>query len=529
MSVTLAITGSRRGLASTADRWRDESLIERVWRADPTVWAPLGTPEVANRLGWLNLHETSLPLVSVIDDLSSESIAQGITDIVLCGMGGSSLAPEVFSTSVRTESPYPKLTVLDSTHPDAVAFVASHTSPATTWYVIASKSGTTLETLSLFRYFWKVASDTLEHPGSQFVAITDPGSSLSDLAADREFRACIEADPSVGGRYSALTAYGLVPAGLAGLDVGRLLASTSNVARRCAPEVELLENPAFLLGATLATRARNGADKAQIVATEPVEAFPVWAEQLIAESTGKQGRGIIPIAGGPFPSSATDGTIISIGSDPVPGADIEITVDDSYDIAGAMFLFELATAIAGEVLGIQPFDQPDVQLAKELAASAMSGDLVSTTEPPVPLNDATLANRIADTISSQDISYVSIQAYLNPGRPLDDRLESLRSMLDRRYGVFTTTGYGPRFLHSTGQIHKGGPPGGVYVQLIDSAQTTMPIPETDYSFNELIAAQALGDRTALAERGRSVISIDLGSNATAGITNLIDLADTLPS
>lgn len=529
MSITLAAPGPSSRLTAEADRWQTEHLIERLWREDPTVWAPVGTPDVADRLGWLRLNETSLPLIPVVDVLRSQALADGVTDIVLFGMGGSSLAPEVFSASFGAASPHPKLTVLDSTHPDAVASVAARTSPATTWYIIASKSGTTLETLSFFRYFWEVASDVLEHPGEHFVAITDPDSALSTLADERGFRSCIEADPNVGGRYSALTAYGLVPAGLAGADIGRLLTSASEMAQRCAPDVALLNNPAFLLGATLATRALTGSDKTQIVASPPVEAFPVWVEQLIAESTGKQGLGIIPIAGGPVPSRATDGTIVSIGARPMPGADIEISVDSSYDIAGAMFLFELGTAIAGEILGIQPFDQPDVQLAKKLAASAMSGELISNTKPPIEINDENLGRDLSAVLGADGLSYVAIQAYINPSDEIETLLERLRASIDRRYGVYTTSGYGPRFLHSTGQIHKGGPPGGVYIQIVDRPQATVPIPETDYTFNELISAQAVGDRAALAERDRAVISIDTGSHDAAGIAGLADLVDSFSS
>jgi len=425
-------------LAPIVNRWRTDELIDRVWQGDPTVWGPPGTPEITNRLGWLELPHTSLALIPVIDDLAAEAIASGITDIVLCGMGGSSLAPEVFAKTLADDPPDPTLTVLDSTHPDAIRSVAQSTVPERTWYIIASKSGTTLETLSLFRFFWAQASNDLAEPGSHFIAITDPGSTLVDLATERGFRACVEADPNLGGRYSALAAYGLVPAGLIGADVRRMLETAAEAAERCGPEVPLVDNPAFVIGATLASQALTGRDKVQIVATDPVSAFPVWGEQLIAESTGKEGIGILPIAGGPAPSAATDGTIVSIGSSIYKEADLSLLVDDRYDIAGAMFVLELATAIAGEILGIQPFDQPDVQLAKLLAASAMSGELETSSAAPMIVGSPELTTALDGALANPQLSYISIQAYVKPDESVDVAIEALRAVLDSRFETYTT-------------------------------------------------------------------------------------------
>ncbi|GMQ98908.1 MAG: hypothetical protein BMS9Abin17_1441 [Acidimicrobiia bacterium] len=522
MSIELVTPRPDTGLAPIVDRWRTDKLMDRVWQGDPTVWGPPGTPEITNRLGWLGLPQTSLPLIPVINDLAGEAIASGITDIVLCGMGGSSLAPEVFAKTLAGDPPNPTLTVLDSTHPDAIRAVARSTVPERTWYIIASKSGTTLETLSLFRFFWAEATDDLAEPGSHFIAITDPGSSLVGLATERGFRASIEADPNVGGRYSALAAYGLVPAGLVGADVRRILESASEAARQCAPVVPLLDNPAFVIGATLASRALNGTDKVQIVATPPVSAFPVWAEQLIAESTGKEGLGILPIAGGPAPSAASDGTVVSIGSSVYEDADLSLLVDDGYDIAGAMFVLELATAAAGEILGIQPFDQPDVQLAKLLAASAMSGELETTSVAPMIVGSPELATALGDALGDPQLSYISVQAYVKPDEATDAAIEALRTVLDTRFETYTTSGYGPRFLHSTGQLHKGGPPGGLFIQIIDEPEVHIDVPETDFSFNELIAAQAQGDRAALEDRGRTVVTISAGDKVVATLEQLTE-------
>jgi len=515
VSLNLVTPSLNAALEPIADRWRTHRLIDRVWQGDPTVWGPPGTPEIANRLGWLELPRTSLALTPVITDLASEAIDEGITDIVLCGMGGSSLAPEVFAKTLAGDPPNPPLTVLDSTHPDAIRAVAQSTEPERTWYVVASKSGTTLETLSLFRFFWAEATGKLAEPGGHFIAITDPGSSLVDLATERGFRSTIEADPNVGGRYSALAAYGLVPAGLVGADVLRILSSASRAAEQCGPDVPLIDNPAFVIGATLASNALDGRDKAHIIASDPVNAFPIWAEQLIAESTGKKGLGILPIAGGPVASAASDGTVVSIGMSASADADLSLLVEDGYDIAGAMFVLELATAVAGEILGIQPFDQPDVQLAKLLAASAMSGELETTFAAPMVVGSPDLTTALEVALGDPQLSYIAIQAYVKPDATTDTAIEGLRSILDARYETYTTSGYGPRFLHSTGQLHKGGPPGGLFIQIIDDPRVQMDVPETNFSFNELIAAQAQGDRAALEDRGRTVVTIAAGDDVAS--------------
>ncbi len=505
-----------------AARWERDGLMRRVWNADPTVWGEPGTPELADRLGWLTLPSTSRDLVPIIGDLAAEAHGSAIRDIVLCGMGGSSLAPEVFADSLLGTGP--KLTVLDSTHPDAVAAVDEATSPDTTWYVISSKSGSTLETLSLFHWFWSRVSREVSSPGSHFIAITDPGSLLADLAIERNFRTVVGADPDVGGRYSALTAFGLVPAGLTGADPAAMLDAAADAAAVCGPDVDLLENPAFVLGATMATKALSGIDKVQMVAGGSLTSFPLWAEQLIAESTGKDGKGIVPIDGGPFPSTATDGSVIAIDVVDGDGADMVLTTRGAYDIAGAMFIFELATAIAGEILGIHPFNQPDVEIAKRLAASAMAGELAKPAQPSIAIDDDALVPVLTSLLTEHRPSYVSIHAYLAPSSSSDAALGSLRELIDARCGSYTTVGYGPRFLHSTGQIHKGGPPGGVFIQILDDPQATLRVPETEFTFNELITAQAAGDRAALADRGRSVVSVELGRDTETGLRLLIDAA-----
>ncbi|MEN8238242.1 MAG: glucose-6-phosphate isomerase [Actinomycetota bacterium] len=525
MAISWRCSRTTEAITSRTERWDQARLIDRLWECDPTVWSREPVPEIEDRLGWLTLPATSRDLVGTIEELHDAAVAAGITHIVLLGMGGSSLAPEVFASSLPHADIDPLLVVLDSTHPDAVAAVQAGTDPHTTWYVVASKSGTTLETMSFFHWFWAVADGALDAPGEHFIAITDPGTPLDTIASQRSFRATISADPTVGGRYSALTAFGLVPAGLTGANLTALLDAAADAAAMCGPHVALDENPAFVLGALLGTEALSGNDKAHIVASEPVSALPIWTEQLIAESTGKDGKGIVPVDGGPNPSRATDGIVVGIGGEPIEGTDFMLTVADADDIAAAMFVLELATAIAGEILGIHPFNQPDVQIAKKLAASAMAGELEKPAVPPIAVSSEGLDAALSELFAEPNPSYVSIHAYLAPTPETDRHLDAIRNVVDRTAGVYTTAGYGPRFLHSTGQVHKGGPAGGLFLQIIDTPSAVLPVPGSAFSFNELIAAQAEGDLAALASKGRNALSVDLGSGSAQGFDLLLIAID----
>lgn len=508
-------------IADEAERWRDLDLMARLWAKDPTVWFDPPVPEVADRLGWLDLPNSARRHLSVLDRLADEARSEGVSHIVLCGMGGSSLAPEVFATSLPRSHGHPELIVLDSTHPDAVAAIDQRINPETTWFVISSKSGGTLETLSFFRHFWELTRNSTTSPGRHFVAVTDPGSSLEALANERDFRETVLADPTVGGRYSALSAFGLVPAALIGVDVRDLLREGAAAAALCGPDTPIGANPAWVTGAAIATAARSGRNKTRFVGTGSGRQFGVWVEQLIAESTGKDGKGIIPIDGGPDRSAADDEVVISVGDQPSP-ASVQLTFEQPSDIAGAMFIMELATAVAGAILGVHPFNQPDVQKAKELAASAMAGMLPPTTEPS-SIRSPQLLSELRELFASAHVSYISIQAYVAPSPDMDATLEDLRMILAANRGTATTVGYGPRFLHSTGQLHKGGPNAGLFLQLIDTPESTIVVPETDFSFNELIAAQASGDRSALIDAGRRVVSIDLGAGSLAALVSLSNL------
>ena len=524
MTASVSLSYRPEAVDTTRARWERDDLMARLWQKDPTVWFDPPRPEINDRLGWLDLPTSSRALAPTLLRLSSQALAEGVTDVVLCGMGGSSLAPEVFARTLPVPDGYPRLTVIDSTHPDAVASVTEHTDPAATWYLVSSKSGGTLETMSLFRHFWARTRASVTDPGSHFLAITDPGSSLEQLAHERGFREVILADPHVGGRYSALSAFGLVPAALIGADVGLLLDAAERAAAACSADVPLDANPGFLVGAYLGAAAMAGRPIAHFGATAPATALPIWIEQLIAESTGKDGRGIVPVDGGPMPSNAADVVTVALGASPDSSAEVSIAFDDPYDVAGAMVILEIATAVAGEVLGIHPFDQPDVQVAKTLAHRAMSGDLEDVGPDPVPITAAGTDKLITAALGTTPL-YVSIQAYL-PTTPGSDRaLDRMRSLITEATGRLVTVGHGPRFLHSTGQLHKGGPPGGLFIQVTDDPHTTMQVPETEFTFNELIAGQAAGDRAALAERDRAVVAISVADDRDTGLDQLADLID----
>lgn len=517
MSISVTTRSPTDGAVQVIERWRQQDLVSRMWAKDGTVWFDPVPAEIEDRLGWLDLPNSSRDLIGPVRSLAAEAATEGITDVILCGMGGSSLAPEVFASTFPHGEGTPKLTVVDTTHPTAITEIGERIDPATTWFVISSKSGGTLETMSLFHHFWRKVSMVDPAPGHRFIAITDPGSSLETTAADRNFRATLLADATVGGRYSAMSAFGLVPAGLIGIDIERLLDAAADAARQCSPGNDS-ENPGLAIGAMMGAAGVDGR-AARFSGTAPAKALPAWIEQLIAESTGKQGRGILPIADGAC--TGTDLMTVDLGAGTGPSCDVSIAFGDPHDIAGAMFVLEFATAVAGEALDINPFDQPDVQLAKSLAHDAMQGNLGSGGPVPLASTDPAIRDWI-DSHVSKDPEYVAIHAYLPPGEDVDLELDRLAAALAARAGSCVTIGYGPRFLHSTGQLHKGGQDGGVFIQLLAGAPDILPVPEADYSFNDLIAAQAAGDGAALAERGRAVISIDLGVNVSTNLTNLVD-------
>ncbi|MEA3511205.1 MAG: phosphoheptose isomerase, partial [Actinomycetota bacterium] len=503
--------------------WGEAKFANRLWDRDPTLWFDPPRDEIKNRLGWL--CPGSADGIAAVDEFVAAATEEGLTDVVLLGMGGSSLAPEVFASVLR-DPDGPTLTVLDSTHPDVVARVADSVDPAATLFIVASKSGTTLETMSFFRILWDRASAVLDDPGSRFIAITDPGSQLAQLGDERGFRSVFLAPADVGGRFSALIEFGLIPAALVGVDLSRLLRGADAAAFACGPDVPVGENPALRLGASLGEFALAGRDKI-VFDPEPIfVSLPVWIEQLIAESLGKDGKGILPVADGSAPV-APDRLPFTIGLSGAPTMDVPsvtMTLDDAYDLGGAMYILEMATAAAGAILGVHPFDQPDVQLAKSLAHTAMTVGLDGFDVTEWTLDDDTTEDNLRSLFSfAAPGGYVAIQAYLDPTGATAQRLGAIADVIADATGAAVTIGYGPRFLHSTGQFHKGGSDGGVFLQIVDHPSQDLDVPETDYSLGKLITAQSFGDRAALRDRGRPIGMVCLGDAGSSDLPRLKEI------
>ena len=531
-------------IAVRCDSWQRDRVAERFWKLDPTLWPAAPPSDVATRMGWLQLPELMHDELARLQAFVDEVRRDGIRDVVVLGMGGSSLAPEVFGRIFGGRPGYPQLWVLDSTHPDAVAALHARLDLPHTLFLVSSKSGTTTEPLSFYQYFAAAVREvTGADPGRSFVAITDPGTSLERLAAKDGFRTVFRALPTVGGRYAALTMFGLVPAALVGVDVRGLLDRAWTMAEACAPTVPVRESPGLSLGAVLGELATHGRDKLTFYASENFVPYPVWLEQLVAESTGKIGKGIVPVVDEPRTSLdhyAGDRLFVEIQEGEQLDAGLEahvtrleeagfpivrIRMPGRLEIGEEFFRWEMAVAAAGMIVGIDPYDQPDVEFAKELARKAMAepasagttGDVVT-----VPIDDrAALTSAVAAWIgSARPGDYVSIQAYLAPTEATSDVLDVIRRGLLERLNVATTFGYGPKFLHSTGQLHKGGPNTGLFLQLVDTPKRDLPVPTTDYTFGELIRAQAVGDYRALRQKGRRVLRVDLGTNAADGLRRL---------
>ena len=488
---------------------RADGVAARLLAHDATLWGPEAEADADQRLGWLDVVAVSWRFVPELLRLRDELHAEDLDRVVLCGMGGSSLAPEVICRTAGVP-----LTVLDSTHPDQVRAVLGGDLTRTV-VVVSSKSGSTLETDCQRRVLFQAMTAAGIDAKSRFIAVTDPGSALEQLARDEGYRAVFLADPHVGGRYSALTAFGLVPSALAGADVELLLDQTTAVGA----SLDQDDNPALRLGAALGADHR---DKIVLDATaSPLLGFGDWAEQLIAESTGKQGRGLLPVvveAEAPeVEAPADDVHVIHIG---LPAPELGTCITGTL---GAQFLaWEYATAVSGRLLDINPFDQPDVESAKDAARGLLEAQPEPTEPlfvdggiavygPPDPLDGAsTLAEAVEVLLSTvHDRGYLAVMAYLD--RLRDAPLAAVRAPLARRLGRPVTFGWGPRFLHSTGQLHKGGPQVGSFLQITGNVHQDVAIPDRPFSFGTLIAAQAAGDAGVLSSHGRPVLRLDVTS------------------
>jgi len=532
--------------------------MARIWARDHTVWRP-DPAEITNRLGWLHTAEVMLKQRHRLQELADSVLTEGYTDVLLLGMGGSSLAPEVLSNVFGGQlANMPTLAVLDSTEPGAILAHAERLNPARTLFIVSTKSGGTVETLSFFKFFYNWAANALgaARTGEHFVAITDPGSKLADLADRYTFRTTFLNDPSIGGRYSALSYFGMVPAALLGVNVEILLNRALAMARNCAASNSPIhgDNQGAWLGAILGELAKAGRDKVTFVTSPALANFGDWLEQLIAESTGKGGTppsvrgrpvgGILPVVGEPLGppdvygqdrlfvhlrldgDSTYDARVQELegGGHPV----IRLHLRDVYDLGEQFFLWEMATAVAGHRLGINPFDQPNVEAAKVLARQAVAAYSETGALPedvPTPLTAEALDEFL---IQARTGDYIALQAYLQPTAETDKLLLASRVRLRDRLKLATTIGYGPRFLHSTGQLHKGDAGNGLFIQLTSDSRRDASIPDeagaptSIMTFGVLIRAQALGDKRALLDAGRRVLHFHLGSDVAGGLELLAE-------
>jgi glucose-6-phosphate isomerase len=549
---SFALGESAEAFAAAVERARDEEWATRLFDRDVTLWSddPDVQAAIGERLGWLDAPVDFADNVPALEGFGDGIVAAGFTTAVVAGMGGSSLAPDVLHRTFGTQAGYLDLRVLDSTDPAAVGAVLDDLDPLRTLFIVASKSGTTTEPNAFLEYFWdrahkeldKVKHHVYETPAALVVAITDPGKSLEAIPHHDEFREIFLNPPDLGGRYSALTYVGLVPASLIGLDLDALLASAAAMLGACR-EPEPAVNPGVSLGLAMGTLAKVGRDKLTFLTDDEIASFGAWAEQLIAESTGKHGVGIVPVDLEPPGSpdaygndrvfvrlALVDGT--EGGRDALAGAleaaghpVIRIEVTDPIDLGGEFVRWEVATAIAGAVLGIDPFDQPNVEEAKNLTrdvlAKAGRGGQIDTGPAPMDVTDPGFADALAAHLARRGPNaYLALQAFIAPSAGRDEAIARIRASLRDRTRNATTAGYGPRFLHSTGQLHKGGPPIGWFLQLTADHPDDRRIPGWPYSFGQLIDAQAAGDYAALASHDRPILRVHLGADPDAGLAAL---------
>ena len=507
----------------------------RLWSKDSTLWLsdPKKREEIRQRLGWLDVADKMLEHIGELRALASDGRAY--SDVVLLGMGGSSLGPDVERNTFGPVKGHPVLHVLDTTDPVSILAVRSKIRIQDTLFVVASKSGETTETLSHFAYFWGQVSKTGKNgkAGRQFAAITDPGTSLEKLAKDHKFRWIFSNPPDIGGRYSVLSYFGVVPGALMGADVAELLERGIEMEAACADSVPVATNPGVWLGAVMGELATQGRNKLTLITSPKVSTFGYWVEQLIAESTGKEGKGIVPVEGEPIGKpdayggdrlfvhirmeSETDNSAVRAlekAGQPV----VTLTLRDKLDLGGEFLRWEVATAIAGSVIGIDAFDQPNVQESKDntkkvLARFRASGKLPSAESVPAAKSAAALKKLLAQAKSA---AYFAIMAYTTRTPASEAAIAAIRTTVRDKTKIATTAGYGPRFLHSTGQLHKGGPKTGLFLQIVQGDTRDVAIPGQPYSFSILKQSQSLGDLQSLSSRRLPVLRVTLGLDSTKG-------------
>jgi glucose-6-phosphate isomerase len=547
-------------------RLESERAIARIWSRDASLWKNEEAHQkiIKNSLGWLDVARTMTERAGELDEFTREVREAGFTHLMVLGMGGSSLCPEVLRRTFVLRLGFPELLVLDTTDPDTIHSFEEHLDKRRTVFIVSSKSGTTIEPLSFYKYFFdRVRVLKGEKAGENFVAITDPGTLMERMAREANFRRIFLNPSDIGGRYSALSYFGMVPAALMGLDVQEMLKRAVAMMDVCGESVGAGENQAARLGAVMGALALAGRNKLTLIADERIASLGLWIEQLVAESTGKEGLGIVPVAGEPLAAPEAygdDRLFVSIcvgetseeadrrlsaleeAGHPV----IRRVMTDVHDLCAEFFAWEFATAIAGQLMSINPFDQPNVQESKdntnqllsefkergslpEEKALAMEGPLTlyglsGMKETPAQAQRASLSTLLAELLSDIKAGdYVALLAYIQESPAHDELLQAIRTHLRDSLRVATTTGYGPRFLHSTGQLHKGGTGEGVFLQLTDEDRTDLSVPGEPYTFSTLKQAQAIGDFSSLAKRNRRAMRIHLGTDTQAGLRNLLEL------
>ena len=547
--------------ATLAD-WQASGKVGRLWARDPSLWT--GADE-GDWLGWLGIVEDQLTHAERLTNLGEEVRAAGFRDAVVLGMGGSSLCPEVLAITFGAQPDSPRLHVLDSTDPAQIKTLGGKVDPASTLFIVSSKSGSTLEPNIFKQYFFERVKEAVgaNQAGNHFIAVTDPGSKLQKVAEDDGFRHIFHGAPSIGGRYSALSDFGMVPAAVMGIDVARFLERAHKMALACSPRQPAEDNPGVVLGSILGSAAKQGRDKVTIIASPGVWDLGAWLEQLLAESTGKQGKGLIPVDREPLGSPQTYGddrlfVYVRLESAPDSSQDravealanaghpvVRIPVADAYELGAEFFRWEIATAVAGSLMGINPFDQPDVEASK-IATRRLTDEYEKTGSLPgeTPLLDADGIKLFADAENSSSLSsdaggdlslvgylrahlnrlsagdYLGLLAYVEMNETHEQRLQQIRQAVRDSKQVATCVGFGPRFLHSTGQAYKGGPNSGVFLQVTCDAAADLAVPGQKYTFGVVKAAQARGDFQVLAERNRRALRVHLGANVAAGLSAL---------
>jgi glucose-6-phosphate isomerase len=548
-------------LKSQMDELRQENVIRRLWNKEPSLWKsdPAVHQSIRHRLGWLDLPSFMADAQGELRRFVTDIKKSGFKEVVLLGMGGSSLCPEVLRLTFGTKPGFLRLHVLDTTDPGAIAAVDKKINLKKTLFLMSSKSGGTIEVVSLFKYFWaRLEKSVGKNPGRHFVAITDPDTSLGTLAKEKKFRNIFLSRSDVGGRFSALTFFGLVPAALIGLDIQKLLDRALHMADICGPDVPAEDNPGLLLGAWLAAGKEVGRDKMTLVTSPELGSFGLWVEQLIAESTGKDGSGILPVESEALARPESYGrdrlfVYVRLKKSKKARRDLlldalekrghpvfRIELNDSYDLAGEFFRWEMATAVAGQILGINPFDEPNVSESKantlKVLARFEADKVLPETPPllqeknmkawrlPAPAKASGLSPLINSFLAAKKAGdYLAIMAYVTPSPSHHAALQKFRNKIGQATGLATTLGYGPRFLHSTGQLHKGGGGNGLFIQITSDDARDLEIPGSVTRFGILKRAQALGDMLALRNHKRRTLRFHLTKSVPRDLARLTSL------